>query len=58
MPVRGFDGPNLAKDAVKGEVAQTSLNFVDLLVAPAIDKCRPNAAVTRPSSRAGAGIAL
>jgi hypothetical protein len=38
MPIRGFDGPNLAKEAVKDEVAQTFLNLADLLVAPAIDK--------------------
>ncbi len=38
FPIRGFDGPNLAEEAVKDEVAQTFLNMADLMVAPMIDK--------------------
>jgi hypothetical protein len=38
MPIRGFDGPNLAKEAVKGKVAETFLTLVPLIVPPMIDK--------------------
>lgn len=38
IPIRGFDGPNLAKEAVKGEVAQTFLREAGVLVMPIIEK--------------------
>jgi hypothetical protein len=38
LPIRGFDGPNLAKEAVKDDVAETFEQFVPLLVPPMIEK--------------------
>lgn len=37
-PIRGFDGPNLAKEAVKGQVAATFQAQAATLVRPAIEK--------------------
>lgn len=38
VPMRGFDGPNLAKEAVKGGVASTFLAQSAALVPPVIEK--------------------
>ncbi len=38
FPVRGFDGPNLAKEAVKGRVAETFLALAPVVVPPIIGK--------------------
>ena len=38
LPVRAFDGPNLAKEAVKGDVAATFLAQSAALVPPMIEK--------------------
>ncbi len=38
FPLRGFFGPNLAKEAVKGRVAQTFVREAGLLVIPMIEK--------------------
>ena len=38
FPIRGFDGPNLAKEATKGQVAPTFLAGARLLVEPMIIK--------------------
>jgi hypothetical protein len=38
FPVRGFDGPNLAKEAVKGDVAETFTRETNSLVMPMIEK--------------------
>jgi len=38
LPIRGFDGPNLAKEAVKGKVAETFLTQASAVVPPRIDK--------------------
>jgi hypothetical protein len=38
LPIRGFDGPNLAKEAVKGEVAETFTREANSLVMPMIEK--------------------
>jgi hypothetical protein len=38
LPIRSFDGPNLAKEAVKGEVATTFLESAATLVPPIIEK--------------------
>ena len=38
LPTRSFDGPDLAKEAVKGHVAETFLTQSALLVPPIIDK--------------------
>jgi hypothetical protein len=38
IPIRGFKGPNLAKEAVKGDVAATFLREADSLVMPMIEK--------------------
>lgn len=38
LPTRGFDGPDLAKEAVKGDVAHTFLTQSAVLVPPMIEK--------------------
>ena len=38
FPVRGFDGPNLAKEAVKGKVAETFMTLSPVIVPPIIGK--------------------
>lgn len=38
LPIRSFDGPNLAKEAVKGQVAETFITQSELLVPPMIEK--------------------
>lgn len=38
LPIRSFDGPNLAKEAVKGDVAHTFLTEAVALVPPMIEK--------------------
>lgn len=38
LPIRSFDGPNLAKEAVKGHVAETFLTQSESLVPPMIEK--------------------
>jgi hypothetical protein len=38
LPIRGFDGPNLAEEAVRGKVAETFLRLAPLIVSPIIAK--------------------
>jgi hypothetical protein len=38
VPIRGFDGPNLAKEAVKGDVARTFVVGAAVLVPTTIMK--------------------
>jgi hypothetical protein len=38
LPVRGFDGPNLAKEAVKDATAEAFFRTADSLVAPIVEK--------------------
>jgi hypothetical protein len=38
IPIRGFKGPNLAKEAVKGDVAQTFTREAETLVMPIVEK--------------------
>ena len=38
LPIRSFDGPNLAKEAVKGQVATTFLEGAATIVPPIIEK--------------------
>ena len=38
LPVRGFDGPNLAKEAVKDQAAEAFFRTADAVVAPIVEK--------------------
>jgi hypothetical protein len=38
LPIRGFDGPNLAKEAVKDKVAETFMREAESQVLPMIEK--------------------
>lgn len=38
LPIRGFDGPNLAKEAVKGQVAATFIRESETIVPAMIEK--------------------
>lgn len=38
LPVRGFDGPNLAKEAVKDQTAEAFFRTADAVVAPIVEK--------------------
>jgi hypothetical protein len=38
LPVRGFDGPNLAKEAVKDQTAEAFFRTTDSVLAPLVEK--------------------
>ena len=38
LPVRGFDGPNLAKEAVKEQTAEAFFRTTAAVVAPIVEK--------------------
>jgi hypothetical protein len=38
LPLRGFDGPNLAKEAVKDQTAEAFFRTADAVVAPIVEK--------------------
>jgi hypothetical protein len=38
LPIRGFDGPNLAKEAVKDQTAEAFFRTTDAVLAPIVEK--------------------
>jgi hypothetical protein len=38
LPIRGFDGPNLAKEAIKDETAKAFFEATAAVVAPIVEK--------------------